>query len=92
MDIAGLDKAELLRRLYNHAKPMGMGMLHADSAEMTREEAAGLLLHGSYFDYVKGRPLKVKLMGEDLSTGLYNRDQGDGAAERIIQGMRDEAE
>lgn len=41
-----------------------------------------------YFDYFRGRVLKVELSGDDLNTRLYNRDLGEGVAERIIQSLR----
>lgn len=103
VNIAGLDKAELFAALYNHAKPLGMGRLHYDPTPLTKESAEKLMGLGDdatrmfpgitrgsslYFDYVKGRPLKINLEGDELETSLYNRDQGDGAAERIIAELR----
>lgn len=102
INIAGIDKAELFAALYNHAKPLGMGMLHYDPTPLTKESAEKLMGLGDdsarmfpgmgrrsmYFDYVKGRPLKIDLSGDELETALYNRDQGDGAAERIVEGLR----
>ncbi len=101
VNIAGLDKVELFAALYNYAKPLGMGMLHYDPKPLTKEAAAILMGQGDdtqrmfgssrgglYFDYVKGRPLKIDLSGDELDTYLYNRDQGDGAAERIVAELR----
>lgn len=102
VNIAGLDKVELFAALYNHAKPLGMGMLHYDPTPLTKEAAEKLMGLGDdssrmfpgmgrramYFDYVKGRPLKIDLSGDELETALYNRDQGDGAAERIVAELR----
>jgi len=44
-----------------------------------------------YFDYLYGRALKIDLSEDDLFTGLYNRDNGQGAAERIIEELRKNA-
>ena len=41
-----------------------------------------------YFDYVDGRVMKVDLSGDELHTGLYNRDNGIGAAEAVIDTLR----
>ncbi len=66
--IQGLDKAAVLAALYNNARAQGMGFLHYDAAPMTVEEARGYLNGGqTYFDYLKGRVMKVSLEG-DLST------------------------
>jgi hypothetical protein len=102
VNIAGLDKAELFAALYNHAKPLGMGMLHYDPTPLTKESAQKLMDAGDdsarmfpglgktalKFDYVKGRPLKIDLSGDEMETWLYNRDQGDGAAEKIVAKLR----
>lgn len=40
------------------------------------------------FDYVKGRPIKVDLAGDEFSEQLYDRDQGAGAAARVIEALR----
>jgi len=100
ISIAGLDKAEVLAALYNHSRPMGMGVFQAKVGDMTVEEARKEIELGDdhdrafgkrrelYFDYLRGRPLKIDLSGDTLRTALYNRDNGNGAAERIIEGLR----
>jgi hypothetical protein len=102
INIEGLDKAELLAALYNGSRPMGMGMFQARPGHMTIEHARECIGVGDdsgrmfpnaprrelYFDYLYGRPLKIDLGGNVLRTGLYNRDNGDGAAERIVEGLR----
>ena len=75
------DKAEVLARLYNASRPQGLGFLHAEDNDMTVEQARGLLDKGQvYFDYLKGRVMKVDLGGDELDTRLYDRDNGPGAA------------
>jgi len=37
-----------------------------------------------YFDYLKGRVMKVDLSKDELNTALYNRDNGPNAAEDAI--------
>ena len=86
MDIKDLNKAEVLAELYNHAKPQGMGFLHYDPNPMTVDEAQQILDQGhTYFDYVKGRVMKVDLGTDELNTRLYNRDNGENAAESVIE-------
>lgn len=87
MDISKMDKAKVLAALYNNAKPQGLGFLLADSREMTTGEAQEILNTGqTYFDYLKGRVMKVDLSKDDLWTALYNRDNGNNAAELAIAG------
>ena len=86
--LEGLDKAAVLAALYNASQPLGMGFLHFTPEDMTVQEAATLLEKQTYFDYLKGRVMKIDLCGETLYTGLYNRDNGPGAAERVIEKLR----
>ena len=84
IDLKQYDKAEVLAALYNHSKPQGMGVLHYDSANMTKKEAQECLKEYQDFDYLKGRIMKVDLSGDELDPCLYDRDNGEGAAERAI--------
>lgn len=85
MDITGMNKAKVLVALYNRAQPQGMGFLHFTPETMTEEKAQSLLDAGhTYFDYLEGRVMKVDLSKDILRTDLYNRDNGEGAAEAAI--------
>ena len=84
INIEGIDKAVVLAALYNNSKPLGMGMLHFKPEDMTVEEARELLEKQTYFDYLKGRVMKIDLSGILLDPYLYDRDNGTGAAENAI--------
>ena len=85
INIANMNKAEVLAALYNASKPQGMGYLQYDPKPMTTEEAQRLLDEGfTYFDYLKGRVMKVDLSGDEFDPWLYDRDLGEGAAERAL--------
>lgn len=89
IDLTGLDKAEVLAALYNASQPRGMGILYYDPTSMTTEEAQKLLDSGqTYFDYLKGRVMKVDLSSDQLETWLYDRDNGQGAAQRVIDTLK----
>lgn len=91
ISIAGLDKAEVLAALYDAAKAQGMGLLHFTPVPMGISEASDLLRQMTYFDYVKGRVMKVDLSTDDLYEGLYDRDNGPGAAKFVIDMLRERA-
>jgi hypothetical protein len=80
INISELDKAEVLAALYNASKPLGMGMLQFEPENMTADEARKLLSQHTYFDYLKGRVMKIDLSGDILNTEMYDRDNGRGAA------------
>lgn len=92
VSIKGLKKTAVLAALYNAAKPQGMGFLHYDPTPMTEEEAAQLIDNGeesgAYFDYLQGRVMKIRIAGDEISVGLYDRDNGDGAAAEAINALR----
>jgi len=96
ISIEGLDKAAVLAALYNASHPQGLGFVHADSNTMTIEEAQRLLdragLH-KYFDYLKGRVMKIGLASNtSFEEVLYDRDNGQGVAARVIDSIRALAE
>lgn len=90
MDISNYNKAEVFATLYNNARVQGMGFLQADNKVMTTEEAQEILdsLEDKYFDYFRGRVMKIDLTGNELNTRLYNRDNGVDQAENLIQTLQ----
>lgn len=85
INITGLPKVEVLQALYKNAKPLGMGMLHFVPGPMPQEEAQAMIDEGqTYFDYVNGRVMKVDLSRDELDPRLYDRDNGEGAAEKAL--------
>lgn len=67
-----------------HPVLLAGALCNLDPTPMSAEEARALLAHGTYFDYVKGRVLKVDLSGDEVETWLYDRDNGEGAAEKAL--------
>ena len=88
IDISSLDRPNVLRALYDAARPLGMGMLQSTPEPMGRDEAVSLLAHQTYFDYLKGRVMKVELGREQFDGRLYDRDNGPGAAAAAVEGVR----
>jgi len=86
--IGEYSKADILAALYNASRPLGLRFLHYDPTPMTREEAAALLEQTTYFDYLKGRVMKIDLHDDVLDPRLYDRDNGDGAAARALAALR----
>jgi len=86
ISIKGVSKAKVLAALYNRATCQGMGVFHFEPQDMTEDEAQSLLDEGiTYFDYLKGRVMKVSLKGDEFSEALYDRDNGEGAAYEAIR-------
>lgn len=93
VDIKGLDKARVLKALYEHSHVQGLGAFQAVHMGVpTLEYFAGLLEKGTYFDYLGGRVLKVELSGDEFDERLYDRDCGEGAAQQAVDSIRAEQE
>lgn len=92
IDIRGLDKAELLAGLFNASKPQGLGFLaQGRNSEMTVDDAREVLRTAGnrpYFDYLRGRVMKVDLSGDSLEPRMYDRDNDEGAALRVVETIR----
>lgn len=87
IDISKLDKAEVLAALFNASKQQGMGFLDKSGASaMSIEDAREFTSNGGcqYYDYLRGRVMKIDLSKDQLQTGLYDRDNGEGAAARAL--------
>lgn len=89
VNIKGISKAKVLKALYDNSRPLGMGFLHYIPGPMPLEEAENLvnLVPNLYFDYVRGRVIKADISGDELRPYLYDRDNGEGAAQRAIDGI-----
>lgn len=63
-----------------------MGFFNHKPEPLTIEEAnEALLSEGYYPDYVNGRVIKADLRGDTLDPRLYDRDNGEGSAERALR-------
>lgn len=90
IDISGLDKAAVLRALFNAAltpahKSYSYGQMTSQEAKLMFDAASP----EKYFDYVGSRCLKVSLNKGAVWPAKYDRDNGGpGSAKRAIEGLR----
>jgi|SRR6185436_9453714 len=95
LSYAGIDEAVLIHALYHGTQALGMGRLH-DRPSLTVDEIRERVLGPEpfapmiRFDYLSGRPLKTDIdtVAKTFTTRLYDRDAGEGAAQRIIDHLR----
>ena len=81
VDIKGLDKAAVMAALFNASAPQGYGFLQAD---IGRDDVRAFEL-----DYVLGRPLKVRLAGDEFDPSRYDEvNGGPGSAQKVIDRLR----
>jgi len=87
VSIEGIDKVALVQALYAGAKCQGMGIFAFKEGPLPQEQAEDLA-DAPHLDYVRGRVMKCSVAGDTMRTDLYNRDNGPGAAEQIIDALR----
>lgn len=85
IDISQCSKAAVVKALYDNAQPQGMGFLHYTPEPLTLEEAEYALRFSTYFDYLRGRVMKVEVSKDTLDPFLYDRDNGQGAAYNALK-------
>lgn len=76
VSILGLNKAQVLKTLWENSKAQGMSFL-----ALPKE---GLRLS----DCVAGKVIKVDFSGDSFDTWGYDRDNGEGAAQRAVDSLR----
>ena len=90
VNIKNLDKATVLVSLWNYSHGQGMSFLgNPNNKKLTLEKARFLIEknHFMYFDYVLGRVIKVDLSKDEFDPRLYDRDCGEGQAQKAIDGI-----
>lgn len=94
VNVEGLERGEVLAALYNSSKPQGLGIASFIPGDIRASEAEYMFLQGDYFDYLNGRVIKTKIKrgAESIDATLYDRDNGEGAAERAIAKYRQKKE
>lgn len=95
VSIKDLDKAEVLKALWENSHTQGMsflGKLQLEGKGLSLEHAQQLIndTPSLYFDYVYGHVIKCDLSGDEFDPHLYDRDCGGGAAQRAIDKLRKE--
>ncbi len=89
VDISGIDKKALLRGLYSMARtPQGSRVFQYVQNDPLSDSAAEEILEMGDIEYLRGRVMKIDISGDSVDTFLYDRDNGAGAAEEVINGLR----
>jgi len=93
IDITKLDRAEMVAALYNATQ----GMFGPPAKLMTKDEAqaeidaitSGEQGRRLYFDYLRGRCMKIHFGKDILDTRLFDRDNGRNAAAAALAPLLD---
>ena len=88
VSIQGLDKADVLKALHDNSKTQGSGRLHYKPEGLSIDQCRDLIKESTDFDYLQGRVMKVNIEGDNFDPWGYDRDNGEGAAEKAILPLR----
>jgi hypothetical protein len=93
IDISRIPKATLLAALFNNLRSL-QRIPTATRIQMTEDHAQELVnIFGRHsnelsFAYIEGHVCRIDISTDHFDPRFYNRDNGDGAAERVIAALR----
>lgn len=90
IDISGLDKGAVLAALWNNAAlPPAYTRANPRTRPMSVDEGrSAVVAQDAGFDYFEDRLLKVNLSADEFDPWGYDRDNGEGLAEQVIERLR----
>jgi hypothetical protein len=89
VDISGLDRLELLHRLWERSSPALFFSLESLDPPKWDEKTAAEALERNRIDYLMGRAIKCRFdETNQVDPRLYDRDNGQGAFKKVVDGMR----
>ena len=90
VDVTGIDRVELLRALWDNAKPAGFFAGYPPGS--VRLEFDASLIDTSYksVDYFCGKCIKAQVFTKEntICPELYDREYGKGAFQKIVDELR----
>jgi len=87
VNIAGLSKTELLRKLWERSTPASFFTMSGIPAPKLSEKELEKSVTG-YVDYLSGRVIKCDLTEDTAYPQMYDRDNGIGAFQSVVDKMR----
>jgi len=94
ISITGLNKASVLKVLFNASKVQGVNaQLGLKPEDLSISDAQEILDNRDktriYFDYLNGKVMKIDLTSNDeFNPWLYDRDNGEGAAQKAVNTLK----
>lgn len=92
VDITGLDKRVLLRKLWESSKSAPFfAMSNIPPHPLSESEIDKVFeMEEPYADYLSGRVIKTRFTTDLLDPWGYDRDNGSGAMQKVVDSMRKE--
>ena len=87
VNIESIPKTLLLRKLWEKSQTAGFFSRSGFPAPAFDEQKAVNAVNG-YIDYFQGRVIKCDISGDTADPWLYDRDNGEGAFQRVVSQLR----
>ena len=82
------NKAVVLKALWENSKAQGMSFLALpELGQITVEQCSARLAESAYVDYFAGKVIKIDFSGGDFNPWGYDRDNGQGAAQKAVDSV-----
>ena len=92
VDVTGIDRKELLKALWENAKPAAFFMVYGtNSPSFDIDEAMRDVRHGrTYVDYACGRCIKSDVFTEksEIDPRSYDREYGQGEFQKVVDSLK----
>jgi hypothetical protein len=87
VNIQGIDKLRLLEALWTRSQPAAFFRMQGISPPPFNMNEAQKAVH-QYIDYFCGRVIKCDLSGNEADPWGYDRDNGNGAFQSVVNSLR----
>ena len=99
VSIKDIPKVDVLMALWKASRMQGMSFIaYLQTGDLTRKAAEEYIelarrtnpdgTESIYFDYLNGKVIKVDIGQDEFDPRLYDRDNGENAAQRAIDGIQ----
>ena len=88
VDITGINKITLLASLWSNSSPAGFFKNMPEMAPPFNLQAAQRDVERGFIDYFCGRLIKMDLSGDTVDVFLYERDNGQGSVQQIVNNLK----
>lgn len=88
VDIRGIEKSVLLKALWEKSKPASFFTLSRMNPPPMDQNEFNTALERGKADYLSGRVIKMDFSGDSVEPSGYDRDNGKGSVQRIVDSLR----
>lgn len=85
--VADIDRTELVRALWNNAKPAAYFKSPALAPSLDEMELNKEVARGHKIDYLGGRAIKISFQGDSVDPSEYDKYHGQGSFQKVVDAL-----